>query len=96
MAYDAARYFVAMWLEGQEVIEIIGITDIVRGADGKVVPATRFLNWSDIVMFALGSIFAMVAPVFKWMFFYTSFKAVFNLTGYDLTTIILDSVKLVI
>ena len=69
---------------------------IALPVDAKPATPTRFLNWSDVVMFVLGSVFAMVAPVFKWMFFYTSFKAVFNLTGYDLTTIILDSVKLVI
>ena len=47
-------------------------------------------------MFVLASLFAMVAPVFKWMFYYASFKATFNTTYHDLTTIILDSVKLVI
>ena len=89
MLYDAMRFVVAGWLDFQQIIKILEVT--AGNDDG-----TNYLNWSDMTLFIVSSLFALVAPVFIWMFYYASFKAEFNATEHDLITIILDSVKLVI
>ena len=95
MLFDAGRYLVAAWLEAQQVITLLQDTGDILTESGEQID-TLYINWSDIVMFSLTSLFAFVAPVFKWMFYYTSFKAEFDQYGYDVATIILDSIKLVI